>query len=98
MQYGRKGAPKWPTDLGTLRFFGRSCQLLLNKFFAPSTPSMREVDDREKKRKELEKIMSFMVATNVVASQPPKRQLTGTPTDRAKMSAISNLLALKNAT
>ena len=42
--------------------------------------------------------MSFMVATNVVASQPPKRQLTGTPTDRAKMSGISNLLALKNAT
>ena len=59
---------------------------------------MRKVDDREKKRKESEKIMSFMVATNVVASQPPKRQLTGTPTDRAKMSGISNLLALKNAT
>ena len=32
--------------------FGRSRHLLLNKFFDPSTPSMRKVDDGEKKRKE----------------------------------------------
>ena len=30
---------------------GRSKQLLLNKFFDPSTPSMRKVDDRGKKEK-----------------------------------------------
>ena len=49
---------------------GRSRQLSLNKFFDPSTPSMRKVDDGEKrkeKKKEKEKIMTFMVATNVVA-------------------------------
>ena len=32
--------------------FGRSCQLLPNKFFDPSTPSMRKVDDGEKREKE----------------------------------------------
>ena len=37
---------------------------------------------KEKKRKK-EKVMLFLVATNVVASRPPKRQLTGTPTARA---------------
>ena len=31
--------------------FGRSKQLLLNKFFDTSTPSMRKVNDGEKKRK-----------------------------------------------
>ena len=31
--------------------FGRSCQLLKNKFFDPGTPSMRKEDDREKKKK-----------------------------------------------
>ena len=68
--------------------FGRSRKVLLNKFFDPSTPSMREVDDREKKEKEKrkgekEKIMSFIVAINIVASRPPKSRLTGTPTARA---------------
>ena len=29
--------------------FGRSHQLFLNKFFDPSTPSMRKVDDGEEK-------------------------------------------------
>ena len=28
--------------------FGRSRQLSLNKFFGPSTPSKRKVDDKEK--------------------------------------------------
>ena len=52
--------------------FGCSRQLSLNKFFDSSTPSMRKVDDGEKKRKKRgekeKKIMPFIVATNVVAS------------------------------
>ena len=35
--------------------FGSSCHFLLNKFFDPSTPSMRKVDDEEKKEKEKRK-------------------------------------------
>ena len=49
---------------------GRSRQLSLNKFFDPSTPSMRKVDDGEekekrkkKKEKRKEKRMAFIVAT-----------------------------------
>ena len=61
---------------------GVSRQLSLNKFFDRSTPSMRKEDDGKKEKKE--KIMSFLVATNVVASQPPKRQLTGMPHAHAK--------------
>ena len=34
------------------KVFGRSGQLSLNKFFDTSTPSMRKVDDGEKKKKE----------------------------------------------
>ena len=45
---------------------GHSRQLSLNKFFDPSAPSMRKVDDGVKKKK----IMSFLVATNVIASRP----------------------------
>ena len=45
---------------------------------------MRKVDDGEEKRKEKkEKIMTFIVATNVVASRPPERRPTGTPHARA---------------
>ena len=44
-----RGAPKWPTGSG--KVFGHSKQLSLNKFFDPSTPSMRKVDDGEKKNK-----------------------------------------------
>ena len=43
---------------------------------------MRKVDDgekKEKKKKEKKKIMTFIVATNVIASRP-----TGTPHARAK--------------
>ena len=43
---------------------------------------MRKLDDGEKEQKE--KIMYFIVATNVVASLPPERWLTRTPTARAK--------------
>ena len=34
---------------------------------------MRKVDDKEKK-KEKKKIMTFIVATNIVASRPPERR------------------------
>ena len=57
--------------------FGRSKQLSQNRFFDPSTPSLRKADDREKRKRE---IMSFIVATNVVDSQPPERRPSGTPT------------------
>ena len=52
-------------------------QLSLNKFFDPSTPSIRKIDDGEKKKKERKKkekkkkITLEIVATNVVASRPP---------------------------
>ena len=39
---------------------------------------MRKVDDGKRKKRK-EKIMSFLVATNVVASRPPERRPTGTP-------------------
>ena len=46
---------------------------------------MRKVDDgEEKKKKEKKKIMTFIVATNVVATRPPERRPTGTPHDHAK--------------
>ena len=32
--------------------------------------------------------MTFLVATNVVASRPPKRQPTGTPTARVKKNIL----------
>ena len=46
---------------------------------------MRKVDDgkKKKKREKKEKIMSFLVATNVVASRPPEGRPTGTPHARA---------------
>ena len=54
---------------------GHFKQLLLNKFFDPSTPSTRKVDDGEKRKRKKEKkkkkIMAEIVATNVVASRPP---------------------------
>ena len=38
-----------------VQVFGHSKQLSLNKFFDPSTPSMRKVDDGEKKEKRKER-------------------------------------------
>ena len=49
--------------------FWCSCYLLQNKIFNLSTPSIGKVDDGGN-----EKIRTFIVATNIVASQPPKRQ------------------------
>ena len=45
---------------------------------------MRKVDDgeekkRKKRKKKKKKIMTFIVATNVIASRPPERRPTGTP-------------------
>ena len=58
---------------------GRSRQLSLNKFFDPSAPSMRKLDDGKRKKK----IMSFLVGANIVASRPPEHRPTGTPHARA---------------
>ena len=52
------------------KVFGHSYQLSQIKFFDPSTPSMRKGCDGEKKWKR----MTFTVATNIVASRPPKRR------------------------
>ena len=37
------------------KVFRRAHQLLLNKFFDPSTPSMRKVDDGEEKKRKKKK-------------------------------------------
>ena len=52
---------------------------------------MRKVDDGEEKRKEKkkEKIMTFIVATNVVASRQPELRPTGTPHARANCRDVS---------
>ena len=47
---------------------------------------MRKVDDREKKKEK--KIMSFIVATNIVASRPPERRPIGTPTAHANYEKL----------
>ena len=54
--------------------FGHPRQLLLNRFFDPST-SLRKVDDGGKTGGG---VILFIVATNVVASRPPERRPTGT--------------------
>ena len=45
---------------------------------------MRKGSDGEKKTGKKKKIKTFLVAINVVASRPPERRPTGTPTARAK--------------
>ena len=58
---------------------------------------MRKVDDGEEKRKKKrkKKIMTFIVATNVIASRPPERRPTGTPHARANyISPTWNLIVL----
>ena len=51
---------------------------------------MGKGDDREKnggeKTGEKKKIKTFIVATNLVASRPPKRRPTGTSTARANIA------------
>ena len=50
---------------------------------------MRKGDDNEEEKKK-KKIKTFLVATNVVASRPPERRPTATPTARAKMMVIGS--------
>ena len=45
---------------------------------------MRKIGNGEKKKKK-KKRMSFIVATNVVASRPPKQRPTGMPHARANI-------------
>ena len=55
---------------------------------------MRKVDDGEKENKEnkkLKKIMTFIVATNVIASRPPNRRPTGMPHARANIKYFPKL-------
>ena len=50
--------PKWPPVGPKMAdgVFGHSKQHSLNKFFDPSTPSMRKVDDGEEKKKKRNKL------------------------------------------
>ena len=52
---------------------------------------MRKVDDGENGENP-EKIMTFIVATNVVAPRPPKRRATGTPNARANNAFLHNMI------
>ena len=66
--------------------YGAPRQLAQNKFFDPSPPSMRKVDDIGKKTgKGGGDIISFIVATNVVGSRPLECRPTGTPTAPANL-------------
>ena len=78
-QNGRRGLER-----GLPLALGRSCQLSLNKFFDPSAPSMRKVDDGKRKENYV-----ILVATNVDASRPPECQPTGTPRARAKSFVVN---------
>ena len=71
------GGPKMADGVQSY-VIGRSDQLSLNKFFDPSTPSMRKVRDGEEKMVE-KIIMTEILATNVIASQPPYPTYTATP-------------------
>ena len=55
---------------------------------------MRKVDNGEKKKekKKRKKIMTFIVATNVIASRPTERRPTGTPHARANFINIWQVL------
>ena len=68
----RHGAPKWQTGLR---------KESTPKVFDSITPSMRKVDHRETEEKRL----SFKVATNVIASRAPERQLTAMSHVRANL-------------
>ena len=45
-------------------------------------------------KKKEKKIMLFLVATNVVASRPPERQLTGTPHVHANLKKNSQMMPI----
>ena len=48
------------------------------------------------KKKRKEKRMSFLVATNIVASRPPERQPTETPHARANRACLNLTYSLPN--
>ena len=50
---------------------GRSGQLSLNKFFDPSTPSIRKGRDGGEKRGKI--MMKIVATTSLPAGQPPER-------------------------
>ena len=78
IQNGRQGAQKWPTGSG--------------KFLDPSTPSMRKVDDGEKKKVEKkekrEKNVIFSGHYVIANSLPPERR----PLERRTLVPIYSLL------
>ena len=69
---------------GVPQVFGLSKQLLLNKFFDPSTPSMRKGHDGGKKngknggkktgKKEEKRLMEIVATTSFASSRPPERR------------------------
>ena len=54
----------------TPRFFGHAKQLLLNKFFDPSTSSIRKGDSGEK-QKEKKRLMTIVATTSLPAVDRP---------------------------
>ena len=69
------------------KVFGHFKQLSLNKFFDPSTPSMRKVDNGAKnggERKQGQKLWPLMS----LPEKPHKHRLTGTPKARANIIAF----------
>ena len=52
---------------GVYQVFGHSKQLSLNKFFDPSTPSMRKGRDGEKKGGKRKRLMEIVATTSLPA-------------------------------
>ena len=58
---------------------------------------MRKVNDGKRKRKKEKKIMSFLVATNVVASRPPERQRVERQTLVPKEAIFGDMETIANS-
>ena len=74
VQNGYQGGPKMADGVwkeGYPWVLGRSRQLLLNKFFDRSTPSMSKVDYREKRKQELP-ILFNVFSQNFKSFQHPQ--------------------------
>ena len=71
IQNGRRGAPKWTTGSWKV---STPKQLLLNKFFDPSTPSMRKGNSGERRRKrrmEKKRLMRIVATMSLPAVNRP---------------------------
>ena len=70
--------------------FGHSRQLSPNKFLIRAILQLEDFTTQEKNEKKggRKKLKMFLVATNVIASQPPERRSTGTPHARAKKTTV----------